>query len=44
MAVYDNLKQAHPQDGFTIGITDDVTNKSLPEGDLFDLKWLNTMP
>ena len=34
IAVYDNLKQAHPKDGFTIGITDDVTNSSLPEVDL----------
>ena len=29
-AVYDNLKQDKPKNGFTIGITDDVTNKSLP--------------
>jgi len=34
IAVYENLKQAHPKDGFTIGITDDVTNTSLPEVDL----------
>lgn len=36
IAVYDNLKQAHPKDGFTIGITDDVTNTSLPEVDLVE--------
>ena len=29
-AVYENLAQAEPKNGFTIGITDDVTNKSLP--------------
>ena len=32
IAVYDNLKQAQSKDGFTIGITDDVTHSSLPEG------------
>lgn len=36
IAVYENLKQAHPKDGFTIGITDDVTNTSLPEVDLVE--------
>lgn len=36
ISVYDNLKQAHPKDGFTIGITDDVTNTSLPEVDLVE--------
>ena len=36
IAVYDNFKQAHPKDGFTIGITDDVTNTSLPEVDLVE--------
>lgn len=30
MAVYDNLKLPEPKNGFTIGITDDVTFKSLP--------------
>ncbi len=30
LAVYDNLKMAEPKDGFTIGIVDDVTYKSLP--------------
>ena len=36
IAVYENLKQAHPKDGFTIGITDDITNTSLPEVDLVE--------
>ena len=30
-AVYENLAQDKPQDHFTIGIVDDVTNTSLPE-------------
>jgi len=30
LAVYDNLKMAEPKDGFTVGIVDDVTYKSLP--------------
>ncbi|HDP80254.1 MAG TPA: pyruvate:ferredoxin (flavodoxin) oxidoreductase, partial [Spirochaetes bacterium] len=30
LAVFDNLKQKEPKDGFTIGIVDDVTFKSLP--------------
>jgi len=29
-AVFDNLKQDEPKDGFTIGIIDDVTHTSLP--------------
>ncbi|MGM0365192.1 MAG: pyruvate:ferredoxin (flavodoxin) oxidoreductase [Actinomycetota bacterium] len=29
-AVFENLKQDKPKDGFTIGIIDDVTHKSLP--------------
>ena len=29
-AVLDNLKQAQPKNHFTVGITDDVTNSSLP--------------
>ncbi len=28
-AVFDNLSSSHPKNGFTIGITDDVTNTSL---------------
>ncbi len=30
LAVYDNLKMAEPKNGFTLGIVDDVTYKSLP--------------
>ena len=29
-AVYDNLKSSNPKNGFTVGIVDDVTNKSIP--------------
>lgn len=29
VAVFDNLKESNPKDGFTIGITDDVSNTSL---------------
>ncbi len=32
ISVYDNLKAAQPKDGFTVGIIDDVTFKSLPLG------------
>lgn len=32
-AVFKNLKSNEPQNGFTIGIVDDVTNTSLPEFD-----------
>ena len=31
VAVYENLEMAEPKDGFTIGIVDDVTFKSLPQ-------------
>ena len=31
-AVYENLKAAEPKNSFTIGINDDVTHLSLPEG------------
>jgi len=35
MAVFENLKQDTPKNGFTIGILDDVTHTSLPEqGDI----------
>ncbi len=34
LAVYKNLKNENPKDGFTIGITDDVTNTSLPEEEI----------
>ncbi|HEX3015067.1 MAG TPA: pyruvate:ferredoxin (flavodoxin) oxidoreductase, partial [Desulfobacteria bacterium] len=33
VAVFNNLKQPNPQNNFTLGITDDVTNTSLPETD-----------
>jgi len=33
VAVYDNLKAETPKNGFTIGIVDDVTNKSLTVGE-----------
>ena len=36
VAVFDNLKQDTPKDRFTIGIVDDVTHTSLPEGDIID--------
>ena len=34
LAVYENLKQAEPKNGFTIGIVDDVTFTSLPEKEI----------
>ncbi|MDF2656442.1 MAG: pyruvate:ferredoxin (flavodoxin) oxidoreductase, homodimeric [Bacillota bacterium] len=39
LAVYRNLKQEKPKDGFTVGIIDDVTNTSLPEE-----RFVNTVP
>lgn len=33
IAVYDNLKLPEPKNGFTVGIVDDVTFKSLPVGE-----------
>ncbi|MCL2155487.1 MAG: pyruvate:ferredoxin (flavodoxin) oxidoreductase, partial [Leptospirales bacterium] len=33
VAVYENLKLPEPKDGFTVGIIDDVTFKSLPIGE-----------
>lgn len=33
LAVFDNLNKEEPKNGFTIGIVDDVTNTSLPEGE-----------
>lgn len=36
ISVFDNLNQDNPKDGFTIGITDDVTNTSLLEKDVVD--------
>lgn len=35
-AVYENLDQAEPKNDFTIGIIDDVTFKSLPDGEIGD--------
>ncbi len=37
VAVYDNLKMNEPKNGFTIGINDDVTFKSLPIGAVVDV-------
>ena len=36
MAVFKNLKQDTPKNGFTIGIVDDVTQTSLPEEEIID--------
>lgn len=36
IAVFDNLKADKPKNRFTIGIVDDVTNTSLPEGEVVD--------
>ncbi|QGU94843.1 pyruvate:ferredoxin (flavodoxin) oxidoreductase [Clostridium bovifaecis] len=36
IAVFNNLKKDEPKDGFTIGIVDDVTHTSLPEGEIID--------
>ncbi len=36
-AVFDNMKQASPKNHFTVGITDDVTNTSLPVEEGFDV-------
>lgn len=35
-AVYENLNQTEPKNDFTIGIVDDVTFKSLPDGEIGD--------
>jgi pyruvate-ferredoxin/flavodoxin oxidoreductase len=35
-AVFDNLKHATPKNHFTVGIIDDVTNTSLPLGEMID--------
>ena len=37
VSVYENLELAEPKDGFTIGIVDDVTFKSLPQKDEFSI-------
>ncbi|NJD01473.1 MAG: pyruvate:ferredoxin (flavodoxin) oxidoreductase [Ruminiclostridium sp.] len=36
IAVFSNLKDARPKDGFTVGIVDDVTNLSLPEEEIIE--------
>jgi len=36
LAVFKNLSVADPKNSFTIGIVDDVTNKSLPEDEIID--------
>jgi pyruvate-ferredoxin/flavodoxin oxidoreductase len=36
LAVFENLRKDDPKDHFTIGITDDVTNTSLTEGEPID--------
>lgn len=36
IAVFDNLNSGSPKDHFTIGIVDDVTNTSLPEGNIIE--------
>ncbi len=35
-AVFDNLMSNSPKDRFTIGIVDDITNTSLPEGEIIE--------
>ena len=37
VAVYENLAMAEPKDGFTLGIVDDVTFKSLPQKEEFSI-------
>ena len=37
VSVYENLDMAEPKDGFTIGIVDDVTFKSLPQKEEFSI-------
>ena len=36
VAVFKNLKNSNPKDGFTIGIVDDITNTSLLEEDIIE--------
>jgi len=36
ISVFENLKANDPKDRFTIGIVDDVTHASLPEGDIIE--------
>ncbi len=37
VSIYENLELAEPKDGFTIGIVDDVTFKSLPQKEEFSI-------
>ena len=37
VSVYENLEHAEPKDGFTLGIVDDVTFKSLPQKEEFSI-------
>ena len=37
VSVYENLAMAEPKDGFTLGIVDDVTFKSLPQKEEFSI-------
>ncbi|WP_107849652.1 pyruvate:ferredoxin (flavodoxin) oxidoreductase [Campylobacter concisus] len=37
LAVFENLSQSEPKDGFTVGIVDDVTFTSLPTGEKISL-------
>lgn len=37
VAVFENLASASPKNGFTVGINDDVTNTSLPRGEIIDM-------
>ena len=37
LAVFENLNQSEPKDGFTVGIVDDLTFKSLPTGEKISL-------
>ncbi len=37
VSIYENLEMAEPKDGFTIGIVDDVTFKSLPQKEEFSI-------
>ncbi len=43
IAVYRNLMEKLPKDGFTIGILDDITNTSLPKGEPVDTETAGTV-
>jgi pyruvate-ferredoxin/flavodoxin oxidoreductase len=42
-AVFDELKKQEPRHGFTVGITDDVSNTSLPVDHSFDIETADTV-